>query len=115
MEISGEGYRICYDEEGGTVRFSGTLRLGGPDEYAPVESLLGKAIAGGAGELTLDLCELEFLNSSGINVLYKFAVNARKVDGLRLTAIGSSRVAWQGKSLANLTRLNPKLTLNLLA
>jgi len=115
MEISGDGYRIYYDEERGIVRFSGTLRLGGPDEYAPVESLLGKAIAGGASELTIDLCALEFLNSSGINVLYKFAVNARKIDGLRLTAIGSSRVPWQGKSLSNLTRLNPKLALNLLA
>jgi hypothetical protein len=115
MEINGEGYRVCYDEKSRTVRFSGTLRLGGPDEYAPVESLLGKAIANGANELTIDLCELEFLNSSGINVLYKFAVNARKVDGLRLTAVGSSRVPWQGKSLSNLTKLNPKLALNLLA
>jgi hypothetical protein len=115
MEVRGDGYRVAYDATTHTIRFSGTLRLGGPEEYKPLESLLGEVIAGEPQALTIDVCELEFLNSSGINVLYKFAVHAKKLSNLRLTAVGSSRVPWQGKSLPNLTKLNPHLELSLLA
>lgn len=114
MEVRGDGYTVTYDVMASTMRFSGTLRLGGPEEYKPIESLLGEALAGAPAKLTIDVCELEFLNSSGINVLYKFAVHTRKLSNLRVTAIGSSRIPWQGKSLPNLAKLNPQLELSLL-
>ena len=114
MEIRGDGYSVTYDAMTDTIHFSGALRLGGPEEYKPLESLLGAAIGSEPARLTIDVCELEFLNSSGINVLYKFAVNARKLGNLHLIAVGSNRVPWQGKSLPNLTKLNPRLELCLL-
>nr|WP_232222185.1 hypothetical protein [Thioalkalivibrio paradoxus] len=62
-------------------------------------------------DLTLDLTELEFLNSSGIATLSKFVINARNRQTCRLTIRGSGSIAWQGKSLNNLKRLMPALEL----
>ena len=56
--------------------------------------------------ITLDLRALSFLNSSGINVLYKFAIAMRKRGELHLVVRGSKNVPWQGKSLPNLKKFN---------
>lgn len=106
MEINGENYKVSYDVIGGKVAFEGVFRLGGAQEYQPIESLLERSLADGPAALTLDFRKLEFLNSSGINVLYKFAIAARKKLSTRLVAVGSNSVPWQGKSLPNLRKFN---------
>ena len=108
--ISGEGYTVQHDEEGGCVHFSGSLRLGGLAEYAPVSQLLDGALQR-HDALTLDLTRLEFLNSSGIATLSKFVIAARNHQHCALEIRGSSGIAWQGKSLNNLKRLMPSLEL----
>ncbi len=56
--------------------------------------------------MTLDVRALTFLNSSGINVLYKFAIATRKKGDLQLVVHGSKGIPWQGKSLPNLKKFN---------
>ena len=60
---------------------------------------------------TLDVRALQFLNSSGINMLYQLVIKARRMGDVRMRVIGSKEVAWQSKSLANMTRFMPGLEL----
>jgi len=108
--FSGETYQVDFDEAEGRIAIAGVLRLNGMAEYGPIVSLLANA-AEANSSLTLDLSALEFLNSSGIAVLSKFIIEIRNRGGLDLSVIGSRTVPWQGKSLQNLKRLMPALTL----
>src|SRR3954468_24006536 len=109
MEIKTAEYQVWAENE--TVYFEGTMRLGGTESYAPINELLNEALAANPQELTLDLTGLEFLNSSGINLLAKFTIAVRKQGGVVLTVHGSHRIPWQGKSLPNLKKLYPELQL----
>lgn len=111
--IEDEKYKITYDPENSRVSFEGTLRLGGMGEYAPIVECLEQAVNENS-ILTLDLGKLDFLNSSGIAMLSKFIITARNKDDFGLTVIGSKEIPWQGKSLNNLKRLMPALTLTLI-
>jgi hypothetical protein len=114
MEIKGGNYRVWYDPSEVTVFFEGILRLSGAQEYQPIEDLLDKVLASDPRVVTLDLRALSFLNSSGINVLYKFAIATRKRGDLQLVVRGSKGVPWQGKSLPNLKKFNNNFELTLL-
>ncbi len=108
--FTGENYGVSFDEASRTVALTGTLRLNGLAEYEPIVRLLSTAAAG-AKDLRLDLSGLAFLNSSGIAVLSKFVIEARNRGDLALAIVGSTAVPWQGKSLQNLKRLMPALSL----
>ncbi|MEG4286135.1 hypothetical protein QUB68_23675 [Microcoleus sp. A006_D1] len=114
MEIKTQDYLICYDPATATVSFIGSLRLSGPAEYAPIVQLLGKVADKEPAKITLNLQHLEFLNSSGINMLSKFIIEVRKKSRLQMAVQGSQRIAWQSKSLKNLQRLMPALQLELI-
>lgn len=111
--IEDEGYRVVFEHTQKVVQMSGVMRLNGLQEYAPITALLSNALESGEC-LTLDLTNLEFLNSSGIATLSKFVIEARKHQPLQLTIKGSKHAAWQSKSLTNLKRLMPTLDLQLL-
>jgi hypothetical protein len=108
--IENENYKITYDYSENKITFSGTLRLSGLVEYAPVIECLQQGVEQ-CESLTLVIKDLEFLNSSGIAVLSKFVISARNKAGFSLSIIGSDSVPWQGKSLNNLQRLMPDLKL----
>lgn len=108
--IEGENYKVEYNPDKASIAISGALRLGGLGEYAPIIEVLGTALSKHA-KITLDMKKLEFLNSSGIAMLSKFVIEARNKATVDLTICGSSAVPWQGKSLINLQRLMPKITL----
>jgi hypothetical protein len=113
MEIKTSEYSVTHDADAAQVVFSGSFRLNGVDEYAPVVDLLERAADANPAALTLDLRDLEFLNSSGINVLSKYVIKLRQRGNLGLTVKGSKKVPWQSKSLLNLQRLMPSLKLEL--
>ncbi|MEE3718904.1 STAS domain-containing protein [Tumidithrix elongata RA019] len=111
MDIKGEDYHVWYEESDTKVSCQGSLRLAGTEEYAPIVHLLEKVIDKNPSKITLDLRQLEFLNSSGINVLSKFVIKVRQNGTIQVLVQGSDRIPWQGKSLKNLQRLMPSLEL----
>ncbi len=112
VEIKTDDYSIWYEEAASTAYFRGFLRLDGMEEYQPVMDLLLSAVDK-SPTLILNLRELEFLNSSGISMLSMFVVKVRDRGDVQLILQGSNKVLWQTKSLRNLQRLMPSLTLEL--
>jgi len=112
-EIKTDDYRIWYDSTIETVTCQGSFRLTGMQEYAPIVELLNEAATQESLQITLDVRDLEFLNSSGINVLSKFVINIRQQKTKQITVRGSDDIPWQEKSLRNLQRLMPSLQLEM--
>lgn len=113
MEIQSEDYSICYDPTSTTVTCKGSFRLNGMEEYGPIVTLLDEITELEPSVITLNLLDLEFLNSSGINVLSKFVIKVRQKGHSQIVVRGSDKIPWQGKSLKNLQRLMPGLILEL--
>lgn len=83
------------------------------EEYAPIVQLLNDVADGEPKIITLDLRKLDFLNSSGINIISKFVIKVRQQKNIQIAVKGSKQIPWQGKSLKNLQRLMPSLSLEL--
>ena len=113
MEINTESYNVWYDATNQTIFLKGSLRLSGTEEYKSIVELLNSVVDREPSTITLNLEKLEFLNSSGINMLSKFVINVRKKKAIQMIVIGSRAIPWQGKSLKNLQRLMPSLKLKL--
>jgi len=104
MEIKTDDYNIW--TEGSVIHYEGTLRLSGTDAYQPILDLMQGVLAEKPQSVVLDLTQLEFLNSSGINLLAKFTIELRKLPDVGLKVLGSTRIPWQSKSLPNLQKLH---------
>lgn len=117
MEIKGKEYLVTYDQTASTVTFQGELALMGMGEYPPIANLLDQALEDitqrSIGSLTLNLRDLRFLNSSGINVISKFVIKVRRIGKIDMTIQGSNSIPWQEKSLVNLKRLLPNMVVDL--
>jgi hypothetical protein len=111
MEIKTDDYRVWYDPATATVYFQGLLRESGIADYKTIEQLLHEVIAQEQPTLTMNLQELEFLNSSGMSILSRFVIGVRKQNTIQLVVKGAKGIPWQGKSLGNWQRLMPTLTL----
>lgn len=111
MEVKDSDYRVWFDATTGTVFFEGSLRLNGVKEYEPIATLLTDVLDKNPAEIILDMRELEFLNSSGINILYQFVISVRKKVEVKLIVRGSKKIPWQGKSLPNMQKFLKTLQL----
>ena len=112
MEIKADKYSITYESETATVTCKGSLLLNGAKEYEPILQLLNMAAEQQQPEsLIIDLRELKFLNSSGINMMTKFVINVNDIKALdlELVVLYSKKIAWQEKLSKNLRRLMPTL------
>lgn len=112
-EIKGEDYTVEYDPQQEAIAIQGELSLSGPPDYAPIADLLKEVADREPPSITLDLTQLEFLNSSGISMLSKFVIYMRKKKQTHMKVIGSNQIPWQGKSLKNFEKLLPGLKLEL--
>jgi hypothetical protein len=108
LEVKGEHFNIVYDNNSKTVNFTGKVRLRGLQEYTVVFDLFDKVLERNKN-LIIDLQNLELINSSGIDMLSKFIITARKKKTVQINIIGSSTKTWQTRLLKNLQRLMPKL------
>jgi hypothetical protein len=113
MEIKTEDYSVEFDAATATIFWAGSLYLNGAEEYAPISQLLESVLGYDLSKLTLNLQKLEFLNSSGINVLSKFVIKMRQKGNVDVVVLGSKSIPWQVKSLKNLQRLMPGLQLEM--
>ncbi len=111
--ITHADYQVQYDEANAVVTCQGSFRLRGGEEYQPILDLLISAAEAMPDILTLDLRELQFLNSSGINTLAKFVLQVRKHKVSQVVIRGNASFPWQAKSLKNFQRLLPGLRLEI--
>jgi hypothetical protein len=112
MEIIHTDYQVRYDPATATVSCHGSFRLAG-EEYKPILDLMLQAADAAPPLLTLDVRDLQFLNSSGINTLSKLILHVRKQNASLVRVLGSKQFPWQEKSLINLQRLLPSLKLEI--
>jgi hypothetical protein len=111
--ITGESFEIRLEEDNCTVFFKGALRLSGTEDYAPILDLLKETLTDSTAPVVLDLRELDFLNSSGITMFSRFVIEARDHAGVNLQVLASEAVPWHSRSLKNLQRLMPSLSIRL--
>ncbi|MBX2865287.1 MAG: hypothetical protein KTR27_17190 [Leptolyngbyaceae cyanobacterium MAG.088] len=113
QELSDDNYSVIYDANTVTVKFSGQLVFRGYGECAPIMELLLAIVATEPAVITLDLKEVIFLNSSGINMFSKFLLSLRKQENIQLVVMGTNEIPWQSKSLRNMPKLLPRVQLRL--
>ena len=112
IDITHADYQVQYDDTHAKVSCKGSFRLNG-EEYKPILDLLILAADATPPLLTLDVRELQFLNSSGINTLSKLILHVRNKKVSQVLVQGSAKFPWQEKSLINLQRLLPALKLEI--
>ena len=114
MEIKTEKYTISYNPETTTITCQGSLLLNGAEVYEPILQLFRNSADECQHEsLSIDVCELKFLNSSGINMMTKFVMYICdiKMYEMDLNIVGYKKTAWQAKLAKNLQRLMPALNI----
>jgi hypothetical protein len=111
--IIGESFAVELEDANSIVVFKGALRLSGTEDYAPILDLLKSTLADPAKTIVLDLRALDFLNSSGITMFSRFVIEARDEAGINLQILASESIHWHARSLKNLQRLMPALTIQL--
>ncbi|MBN1218904.1 MAG: hypothetical protein JXM69_08250 [Anaerolineae bacterium] len=111
MEVKGENYHVIYNPETATVTCQGSIRVHGISEYNHIVQLLSHVVAQKPDTVILDLRELEFLSSSGINILSRFVIKIREQRSSNLIVRAAFEIPWQQKSLRNLQRLMAGLEL----
>lgn len=111
MEIRADRYRIYYDPATTTVVCEGALLLSGVEEYHSILQFFKEIIDQRPHTVTIDLKELKYLNSSGINMFARLVmyVNEKGKDSLELTILGRKEIYWHDRVFKNLKRLLPTL------
>jgi hypothetical protein len=97
MNITGDDYRIGCEND--IIHISGKLSLM-LEDYADIEAFFENIVASKPMNLTLDIQNLKYLNSSGIKVLcVNLILEAADVDGLQLKILCSNRYTWQKETV----------------
>ena len=112
MEIKGSNYRVAYAPETATITCQGELELQQAG-YSPIIQLFNEVVDQKPETITLQLLELKYLNSSGINALCKLVIKVRSQKTSQMVVRGTRQFPWQTRSLKNLQRWMPGLKLEI--
>lgn len=95
-----------------TAVLRGTLQLQSLRAYEQLLAPIREAIERAEGSYTLDLRQLQFVNSSAVTALARLVLLARQ-RGVAMTLRGSGAMRWQRATLGTLGRLYPSSTVEL--
>ena len=93
----------------GTWILRGVLRLDSPDAYAGAFKPITTSLSS-VRQLSIDLSQVVFLNSSGIRGLAAVLLAARE-KGCQVSLYGSAAVPWQKKLATSLSGLFPEIVM----
>ncbi len=107
MQVHGNKYQVTYDPQAYTIVCKGILDLRGKDGYKEIADMFENVLDqhDTSTGITLDVRELEFLNSSGITTLGGFIIKLRKKGGIGLTVRCAGKHSWQERSMKGLEKL----------
>ena len=109
MEIRGDDYCVRYDPTTVTLTCQGLLRLYGAEGYAHIVELFNKVAEQKPATITLNLRELEIVNSPGVNMLSNFVIKLSQTNASQLIIQATHQYPWQDKLVKNLQRLMTEL------
>lgn len=112
MEMKNKEYSITYDANTNTIHCTGIIRLR-DKEYIPFMQWLNKLIEAEPAQITLNLRELQALNSAGVAMFGKFVFAVEKKKTIQLVLQGNAQITWQKKLGKNFQRLMSKLQVEL--
>ncbi len=97
MTIRGENYEVTC--QNGVICISGKLSLM-LEDYEELETLFEELIESQPSEITLDIRNLEYLNSSGIKTIcVGLLLEAADIEGLQMVILCSDRYTWQKETV----------------
>jgi hypothetical protein len=105
MEVKEDEYAARFIEAENLVVMTGTMRLQNLASYEPIKKVLKEGLDKASGPLTLDIRNLNFMNSSGVTMLSLLIIEARNKKSTPMKFIGSAKVSWQVKSVPNFKKL----------
>ena len=97
MNIIEDTYNITY--ENNIIQISGKLSLM-LEDYNKIEDFFMKILENAQNSITLDIRNLEFLNSSGIKTIcVSLILEASEIEGLHLKILCSNKYTWQKETI----------------
>ena len=103
MNIGEKEYHISHEK--GVIRICGRLTIMN-EEYEEIRALLEKIVESEPHEITLDIRDLELLNSPGIKTLaVDLILGAADREGLRMKILCSNRYTWQKETIPTFEHL----------
>lgn len=109
MKVSGNGYRVTYEDDVLTISGKLSLML---DEYDEIDRLFIQVVNSCSGDLSVDLRNLEYLNSAGIHTLcVKLILEAADVEGFSMELLCSNDFTWQKETIPTFEDLMDNMTI----
>lgn len=112
MQVQGQSYQVIYEPAVATVFFRGLMRLHSAQEYTQIQEVMDQASASASPTITLDLSELEYLNSLGLGRLHGFTAQLCEDENRHIVVRGNSGILWQERALKNLLKSKPSIQLD---
>jgi len=112
MEVLGKKFGVRFDMKTATIRCYGIFDGQGKEEYRAIVGLFKEVVDLAPKLITLDVREVEFLNSSGISAIGSgLMIPVRTKGESRLAIHCSTEFPWQRRSMEGLARLMPDVEL----
>ncbi|MFT5170311.1 MAG: hypothetical protein ACI9BD_000078 [Candidatus Marinamargulisbacteria bacterium] len=96
----------------GHATLKGIMRLPSPADYTQPFKYLFNYIEDHNGPFTIDISELQELNSSGLTALARIFIMARQVE-VPIVVLGNQNSYWQRKSMSSLQKLWSEIVVKL--